>query len=377
MSARPELIRGATIVGTGMHVPERVLSNADFERLVDTSDEWIMERTGIRERRIAAPDEASSDLAVVAARRALAMAHVDPAEVDQIIVATTTPDRFLPSCACTVQQKLGATRAAAYDVFAACTGFIYGLAIARGVIGSGVADVVLLIGVETLSRVVDYTDRSTCVLFGDGAGAAVLKRCDPGVGILDIEMHSDGELGDVLEIAAGGSRLPASEESVRARQHYITMRGKKLFPHAVRTMEESLRRVLERTGVAADELDLLVPHQANQRIIDAVRERLGIPPEKLVSNIARYGNTSSASIPISLDEVVREGRVQVGDKVGFVAFGGGATWGASLMRWTLPSPVVAGDPLSEPDARAIEVGRPSRQAAAEATERRARRSDEP
>jgi 3-oxoacyl-[acyl-carrier-protein] synthase-3 len=367
----------AVITGWGMYAPSRVMTNDELTRLVDTSDEWIVTRTGIRERRIAADDETTTTLSVHAARDALAVAGVDPSEVDLVIVGTCSPDYPLPATAVLVATELGATRAAGFDLQAACSGFLFALATGSSFIRSGMYRNVLVIGVEVLSRFINWHDRNTCVLFGDGAGAAVLKRCDPGVGILDIEMHSDGELGDVLEIAAGGSRLPASEESVRARQHYITMRGKKLFPHAVRTMEESLRRVLERTGVAADELDLLVPHQANQRIIDAVRERLGIPPEKLVSNIARYGNTSSASIPISLDEVVREGRVQVGDKVGFVAFGGGATWGASLMRWTLPSPVVAGDPLSEPDARAIEVGRPSRQAAAEATERRARRSDEP
>jgi 3-oxoacyl-[acyl-carrier-protein] synthase-3 len=334
-----------------------VLSNHDLEKMVDTSDEWIMDRTGIRERRIVAPDEASSDLAVVAARRALAMAKVDIMDVNQIIVATTTPDRFLPSCACTVQQKLGAKRAAAYDMFAACTGFIYGIGIARGLIGSGVAETVLVIGVEALSRIMDYTDRTTCVLFGDGAGAAVLQPCKPGEGILGVDMHSDGELGDVLEVPAGGSRQPATEESVRNRQHFVRMRGKKLFPYAVRAMEESLRRVLDRCGIGPADLDLVIPHQANQRIIDAVRERLALPEDKVISNIERYGNTSSASIPISLDEVVREGRVKPGDKLGFVAFGGGATWGASLMRWTLPVPTEA--ELAEPAAAAASQGRPS------------------
>jgi 3-oxoacyl-[acyl-carrier-protein] synthase-3 len=324
-----------------MYVPDRVLTNRDLEQMVETSDEWIRERTGIRERRIAAPDQASSDLAVIAARRALESAGLTPLDVDQIVVATTTPDRYLPSCACTVQAKLGASNAAAFDVFAACTGFIYGLGIARGAIGTGLADTVLLIGVETLSRIVDYTDRNTCVLFGDGAGAAVLEPCPSGEGILAISMGSDGALGDVLEIPAGGSGLPASAETVQARGHFIKMRGRELFKVAVRAMEDSVRRTLETTGLGADEIDMLIPHQANRRILDAVQARLGLPDEKMVVNIDRYGNTSSASIPISLDEVVRAGRLRIGDHVGLVAFGGGATWGATLMRWAQTAPLKA------------------------------------
>lgn len=334
MKPQPE-IRGATIVGTGMYVPDGILSNYDLEKMVDTSDEWIRERTGILERRIAAPDQASSDLAVEASKHALEMAGLKPDDVDHIILATTTPDRYLPSCACTVQQKLGASRAVAYDIFAACSGFVFGMGLARSVIGSGMADTVLLLGVETLTRIVDFKDRNTCVLFGDGAGAAVLRPCGTSEGVLAVDIHSDGNLGDVLEIPAGGSLRPASEETVRARQHYISMRGKKLFPFAVRSMEESLRIVLDQAGLSPDDLDLVIPHQANRRILDAVRERLGVPEEKLVVNIERYGNTSSASIPISLDEVVRAGRLKPGDCLGLAAFGGGATWGASLVRWTL------------------------------------------
>ena len=334
MTPRPE-VRGATIVGTGMYVPDARLTNQDFERMVDTSDEWIRERTGIIERRIAAPEQASSDLALEAAKRALDMAGLDAEDIDHIILATTTPDRYLPSCACTLQQKLGATRAAAYDVFAACTGFVYGLGLGRAVIASGMADTVLVVGVETLTRIVDFTDRNTCVLFGDGAGAVILRPCEPGEGILSVEMRSDGELGDVLEIAAGGSKLPASADTVRDHKHFISMRGKKLFPFAVRSMEESLLTALGRAGLTAPDLDLVIPHQANQRIIDALRERLEFPPEKVVMNISRYGNTSSASIPISLDEVVREGRLKPGDRLGLCAFGGGATWGASIVHWTL------------------------------------------
>ena len=333
MTALPE-IRGVTIAGTGHYVPERRLTNHDLEKLVETSDEWIVERTGIRERRIAAPGQASSDLALIAARRALAMAGLMPTDIDQIVLATTTPDRILPSCACTLQQKLGATGAAAFDVFAACSGFVFGLGIARGLIGAAVANTVLVVGVETLSRITDYTDRNTCVLFGDGAGAAVLRPCAPGTGLHSVRYHSDGELGDVLEVPAGGSREPADAESIRQRRHYISMRGKKLFPFAVRSMEESLREALTDTGWEPDQVDLLIPHQANLRIIEAVRERLAVSAEKTVVNIDRLGNTSSASIAIALDEVVRDGRVKPGDKLGFTAFGGGATWGSAVMTWT-------------------------------------------
>jgi 3-oxoacyl-[acyl-carrier-protein] synthase-3 len=335
-------IRGVTIVGTGHYVPERVLTNFDLEKIVDTSDEWIVARTGIRERRVAAPDQASSDLALIAARRALEMAGLEASDLDQIILATTTPDRILPSCACTLQQKLGATKAAAYDVFAACTGFVYGLAIARGLIGSGVAETIMVVGVETLTRIMDLADRNTCVLFGDAAGAAILKPCPPGSGLHAICIRSDGALGDVLEVPAGGSREPASEETVRARRHYIHMRGKKLFPFAVRGMEDTLRQALAETGWETGDLDLVIPHQANLRIIEAVRERLGIPEQKMVVNIDRYGNTSSASIPLALDELVRAGRIEPGDRIAFTAFGGGATWGSAVMTWTLAPLAPAG-----------------------------------
>ena len=338
MTPQPDGIRGTTIVGTGMYVPDRVLTNADFERMVDTSDEWIRERTGIRERHMAAPDQAASDLAVIAARRALEAAGVSAEELDQIIVATTTPDRLVPSCACIVQAKLGAKSAAAYDVFAACSGFIFATSLARAAIGTGVAETVLVIGVEVLTRITDFTDRNTCVLFGDGAGAVVMRPCAPGEGILADSIHSDGTLGDLIEMPAGGSAMPASHETVDQRLHTLKMRGKELFKVAVRGMEESLRLALDRAGVAPTELDLVIPHQANQRIIDAVRERLAIPADKVLLNIDRYGNTSSASIPISLDEVVRAGRLKPGDMVGLVAFGGGVTWGASVARWTMAVP---------------------------------------
>ena len=337
MSRQPDSIRGATIVGTGMYVPEQVLSNHDLAQMVETSDEWIVERTGIRERRISAPGQVTSDLAVAAARRALDMAGIEPDEVDQIVVATTTPDRFLPSCACTVQAKLGATRAAAYDIFAACTGFIYGLSIARGAIGTSIANTVLVVGAEQLSRILDFTDRNTCVLFGDGAGAAVVRPCEPGSGVLTVSIHSDGVLGDLLEVPAGGSAMPATLQTVEERQHYIKMRGRELFRVAVRGMEDSLRHALDLAGMEPAQLSLIIPHQANKRIVDAMRERLAVPEENVVLNIHRFGNTSSASIPITLDEAVRSGRLKPGDHLGLVAFGGGATWGAAVARWTLAS----------------------------------------
>lgn len=340
MTRQPDPLRGATITGTGMYVPERVLTNADLEQMVDTSDEWIRDRTGIRERRIAAPDQSASDLAVIAALQALEAAGLAPDDVDQIVVATTTPDRLVPSCACTVQAKIGARRAAAYDVFAACSGFIYAMSVARAAIATGTADSVLVIGVEVLSRITDYSDRNTCVLFGDGAGAVVLRPCAAGEGILSVSIHSDGELGELIEMPGGGSAMPASHASVDGRQHYLRMRGRELFKVAVRGMEESLLRALEIAELDAGDLDLLIPHQANQRILEATRERLGVPASKMVVNIDRYGNTSSASIPISLDEVVRSGRLKPGDRLGFVAFGGGATWGASVCRWTMPVPRV-------------------------------------
>jgi len=336
MSPRPDTLRGVTIQGTGMYVPEKRLTNQDLEKIVETTDEWIVERTGIRSRHVAAPDQASSDLALIACQRALAMARVEAKDVDQVILATTTPDRILPSCACTLQKKLGATGAAAYDMFAACTGFIFGAGMARGLIGGGMADTVLVVGVETLTRIVDYTDRNTCVLFGDGAGAAVFQACEPGSGIHAVDMHSDGELGEVLEVPAGISRNPASEATVRGREHFIKMQGKKLFPFAVRSMEEATRKCVGAAGWSPDDVDLFIPHQANLRIIEGVRDRLGLPLEKVYVNIDRYGNTSSASIPIALDECVRSGRVKQGDKLAFAAFGGGATWGATTMTWTLP-----------------------------------------
>jgi 3-oxoacyl-[acyl-carrier-protein] synthase-3 len=326
-------LRGCTLAGTGSRVPERVLTNADLERMVDTSDEWIVTRTGIRERRISEPGEAVTDLALPAARAALEMAGISPLDVDKIIVATVTPDRILPSASCTLQERLGASHAAAFDLNAACSGFVYGVSVGAGLIAAGTADTVLVIGAETLSKIVDYEDRATCVLFGDGAGAAVLRPCDPGHGILAARLRSDGTQGHVLEIPAGGSRLPASHDTVDAHGHFIKMKGNELFKFSVRAMETVTRQAVEEAGISLDKVRFLVPHQANMRIIQAVADRLGVGDDRLVLNIDRFGNTSAASIPISLDELLRSGRVMPGDVIGLVAFGGGVTWGAVVLEW--------------------------------------------
>lgn len=327
-------LRGAFVAGTGSFAPPRILTNQDLERMVETSDEWITTRTGIRARRVADADHAASDLAAVAARGALESAEMTPGELDLIIVATVTPDHLFPSAACTLQSKLGARNAAAFDMSAACSGFVYALDVARSMIAARTHDNILVVGVEVLSRIVDYSDRSTCVLFGDGAGAVVLKPCDdPNRGILSVAIGADGDYGDILCMPAGGSRLPASHETVEQHLHHIHMNGNEIFKVAVRGMEQILREAMRRAGVDQNGIDLLVPHQANLRIIDAMARRLEMPPGKVVINIDRYGNTSSASIPIGLDEAVRSGRIHRGDTIAMVTFGGGLTWGAAVMRW--------------------------------------------
>jgi len=322
------------IAGTGSFAPPRILSNHDLERLVETSDEWITTRTGIRERRIADPGVASSDLAFEAARQALRTAELAPSDIDVIIVGTVTPDHVFPSCGCTLQARLGARNAAAFDVTAACSGFLYALQIGRSMIEAGTARNILIVGVEVLSRIIDWSDRSTCVLFGDGAGAVVLKPSnEPGRGVLSVKIGSDGEQGEVLYLPAGGSRHPATHETVEQHLHYVHMSGNDLFKIAVRGMETVARQALEEAGVGVSDIDLLVPHQANLRIIDATARRLEVPSEKVVVNIDRYGNTSAASIPIALDEAVRGGRIRPGSTVVMVAFGGGLTWGAAVVKW--------------------------------------------
>lgn len=323
----------AGILGTGAAVPEKVLTNQDLEKLVDTSDEWITTRTGIKERRVAAPHETTSMLSVQAARKALDMAGIKPKDLDLIICSTISPDMPLPATAAFIQRDLGAPPCCAFDLAAACSGFLFGVTVADQFITTGKVKYALVIGAELLSRYVDYQDRATCVLFGDGVAAGVLGPASPPSGILGEEMHTEGAYSDHLYIPAGGTVKPTSRETVEAREHYIKMRGNELFKVAVRGMEEVSRRVLKKAGVSAEELDLFIPHQANQRITDAVQERLGVSPDKVYSNISRIGNTSSASIPICLDECVRSGRVKKGDLILMSAFGAGVTWGAVLMRW--------------------------------------------
>jgi 3-oxoacyl-[acyl-carrier-protein] synthase-3 len=322
------------IAGTGSYVPPRVLTNQDLERMVETSDEWITSRTGIKERRIADATFAASDLAYEAAIKALVSAEISALEIDHIIVGTVTPDRLFPSCACSLQSRLGARNAAAFDISAACSGFIYALDVGRSMISAGTARHVLVVGVEVLSRIVDYTDRTTCVLFGDAAGAVVLKpSVEPGRGILSVAIGSDGSLGDLLCMPAGGSRLPASHETVEKHLHALKMTGNEVFKIAVRGMETIAREALRRADITMDDISLLIPHQANLRMIDAMAKRLQIPPDKVLINIQRYGNTSSASIPLGLDEAVRGGRIRKGMNIIMVTFGGGLTWGAAVVRW--------------------------------------------
>lgn len=321
------------ILGTGKYVPERILTNHDLEQMVDTNDEWIVTRTGIRERRIAASEQATSDLAFLAAQKALMAANVAAEELDLIIVATITPDKFFPSTACLLQDKLGAKKAAAFDLSAACSGFIYGLATASSMIASGMYNHVLVVGAECLSRVTDYTDRNTCILFGDGAGAVVLGRVPEGRGFKSFELGADGAGGDLLCINGGGSRLPSTEQSVTEKKHYIHMAGSEVFKFAVRIMGGAAEEALRKAGMDKSEIDLLVPHQANIRIIQSALNRLDLPEEKCMINLDRYGNVSAGSIPIALAEAVEQGRVNEGDRVVLVGFGGGLTWGAAVLVW--------------------------------------------
>ena len=321
------------ILGVGRYSPERRLTNRDLEQMVDTSDEWIVTRTGIRERRIAAPHEATSDLAYEAAVRALNAAGVAAEDVDLIIVATITPDMFFPSTACLVQDRLGARHAAAFDVSAACSGFIYALASASGMIATGLYRNALVIGAECLSRVTDYSDRNTCILFGDGAGAAVLGPVPEGRGFRSFVLGADGSGGELLNIPAGGSRTPPTADTVARHMHFMKMNGREVFKFAVRVIGTATEEALHKAGLTKEDIDLLVPHQANIRIIQSALERFGLPEEKCVVNVDRYGNMSAASIPVALAEAVEEGRVREGDRLVLVGFGGGLTWGASVLIW--------------------------------------------
>ena len=325
----------AGIVATGICLPERVLTNAELEKMVDTEDAWIRSRTGIGERRIIAEGQGTSDLAVEAAKTALQNGGISPEEVDLIIVATITPDMLFPSTSCLVQEKIGARRAAAFDLSAGCTGFVYALATAAQFIGTGLYKTVLVIGAESMSRVVNWQDRNTCVLFGDGAGAAVVRPVEEGYGIKSVELGSDGSGGDLLKLEVGGTWKPITEMNLNCPERYLFMAGREVFKFAVRTMGDSSLAALKKAGIDKSDIDLFIPHQANNRIIEAAAKRLGLPLEKVFLNVHKYGNTSSASIPVALHEALAEGRIKKGDNLVFVGFGTGLTWGACVIRWAV------------------------------------------
>ena len=332
MSEKKQL-QGCAITGIGSYVPERVLTNADLEKIVNTSDEWIITRTGIKERRMADEGEHPSTMAVKAAHLALEQAGLAAADLDLIVVATITPDMPFPATACLVQRELGATKAAAFDLEAACSGFIYAIEIGRAFIASGVYENILIIGAEKLSSIIDWEDRNTCVLFGDGAGAAVLQRREGARGVLATRLGSDGTKADILAMPGGGSRRPATVDSVNERIHFLKMEGKEVFKAAVKAMTAAARDVLERSGVSIEDIKCIIPHQANQRIISAIGERLGAREDQVFVNLQKYGNTSAASVAVALDEALQSGKIKRGDKILIVAFGAGLTWGAPVLEW--------------------------------------------
>lgn len=323
------------IVGTGAYVPEKVLTNFDLEKMVDTSDEWIRSRTGMSERHIAFDKDKTSDLAVKAAHNALKDGNVKPEEIELILVATATPDMFFPSTACFVQSAIGAKKSAAFDISAACSGYIYALSVAEQFIRSGKYNTVLLVASEIYSRYIDWTDRGTCVLFGDGAAATVIRGMDGKKkdGILSTLIYSDGRYAEFLYLRGGGSSCPLTHESIDNKEHLLKMKGNSTFKIAVKNMSEAARESLSSNGYKVSDIDMLIPHQANKRIIDAVAENLDIPQEKIFINIEKYGNTSAASIPLALDEALKAGMIKEGDLILMVAFGGGLTWGSALIRW--------------------------------------------
>lgn len=324
----------AAIIGIGSYLPDRVLTNAELESMVNTSDEWIVTRSGIKERRLIAPNQATSDLAVEAARRALADASLTAADIDLIVVGTSSPDMVFPSTACLTQTKLGA-RCPAFDVMAACTGFVYALQVATSAIESGRMRTVLVIGADALTRHVDFADRATCVLFGDGAGAVVVQAAEE-AGILGIVLGSDGSGAGLLQIPAGGSAAPATPERLAAREHFLKMNGSEVFKFAVRVIPKVTLEALELSGLTIADISWLVPHQANQRILDTIEQRLGLSPDKVFSHLHRTGNTSAASIPLALDDLYTGGRLVPGSYLALVGFGAGLTWGAAVVRWTRP-----------------------------------------
>ncbi|MCX8159806.1 MAG: ketoacyl-ACP synthase III [Candidatus Saccharicenans sp.] len=325
--------RKIKISSVGIYLPDKVLTNQDLEKMVETSDEWITTRTGIRERRIAAADQVTSDLGVAAARQALDRAGLKPEDVDLILVATNSPDTLFPSTACWIQKKLETREMPAFDLQAGCTGVLYGLIVAEGLILSGACRRVLLIGVDILSKITNWEDRTTCVLFGDGAGAFILEESDGDSGLLSHFWGADGSLGELLILPGGGTLHPASEQTVREKLHYIRMKGNDVFKHAVKRMGESIVEALKSAGLEKQQVDFLIPHQANLRIIDAIGERLDLDPSKVVVNVDRYGNMSVATIPVALYELQEEGRLQPGKIIAMVAFGAGFTWAAAVYRW--------------------------------------------
>lgn len=325
--------RFAGILGIGSYVPEKVITNGDLEKIIDTSDSWIVERTGIRERRVVAEGQATSDLATKAAERALADAGISAAEIDLIIVATVTPDMAFPSVACLVQDNLKAVNAAAFDLTAVCSGFMYALVTGSTFIQCGTYKKVLIIGAEALSTITDWTDRNTAILFGDGAGAAVLGEVPEGYGVLGVHLGAEGAGGDLLKLPAGGSRMPASAETVAQRLHFTQMDGNEVFKFAVKVMGEAVKQALEMANLSTSDITYLVPHQANIRIIQSAAKRVGMPMDKVIVNVDKYGNTSAASIPIALDEAVKGGKIKKGDTIAMVGFGGGLTWAASIIKW--------------------------------------------
>jgi 3-oxoacyl-[acyl-carrier-protein] synthase III len=325
--------RTVSIIGTGSYLPEKVLTNGDLEKMVDTSDEWIMTRTGIKERRIAAPGEHTSDLAAKAAQAALENAGISAEEIDLILVATVTPDMFFPSTACFVQAKIGAKKAACFDVSAACSGFLYAIEIAQQFITSHTYNTILVIGAEKLSSIVDWTDRNTCVLFGDGAGAAILRHRGGSHGVIATHMGSDGGYSDILYIPGGGCRFPLSAENIDQRLNAIKMNGKETYKQAVNAMLTAANAALEQANLTPDDLACIIPHQANMRIIEAIADRMKVPIEKFMVNLDRFGNTSAAAVAIALDEANRTGRMREGDYILLVVFGGGLTWASSVVQW--------------------------------------------
>lgn len=323
----------AKVIATGSYLPDKVLTNHDLEKLVDTSDDWIIERTGIRERRMASGKQATSDLAYEASKAALKSAGLKARDIDLIIVATVTGDMPLPSTACILQDKLDANKAAAFDINAACSGFVYALSAADGYIKSGNCRRVLVVGAEMLSKFTDWEDRATCILFGDGAGAVILEATEGDSGIVSTKIRSDGSLWDLLHIPGGGSKHPPSKDSVKHRLHYIKMKGNETFKVAVRTLESLVVETLKENKLKPSQISLLIPHQANLRIIKATAKRLNLPMERVVVNLEKYGNTSAASVPIALDDAVRAGRVRNGEYILLEAFGGGLTWASALIKW--------------------------------------------